>query len=171
MTSSNTCRAAATAAAMRRAMAEVSGQFDLEDDDADVHAIAVYLKDLPTGAPDLWRARRRSRTWRRVRRLCRACIAATKSARRRARIYPPLPGNANLQSADPTSTLRIILGRRPDGDDAAHAQYRLDAGLCQGFVGPADRRRRHLHSQFVGNAAPAVTPEQVANARKASDRR
>src|SRR5438132_1120784 len=25
------------------------------------------------------------------------------------RIYPPLPGNANLQSADPLSTLRIIL--------------------------------------------------------------
>ena len=25
------------------------------------------------------------------------------------RIYPPLPGNANLQSADPSSTLRIIL--------------------------------------------------------------
>ena len=45
------------------------------------------------------------------------------------RIYPPLPGNANLQSADAASTLRIILDGAADRDDAARAQCRIDAGL------------------------------------------
>jgi cytochrome c553 len=77
--------------------------------DGDVRAIAVYLKDLPPGAPEpaisppppaqmtdgekLYRA------------ACVACHEVDGSGA--ARIYPPLPGNANLQSADAASTLRI----------------------------------------------------------------
>src|SRR5207244_11055839 len=39
-----------------------------------------------------------------------ACIACHEADGSSApRIYPPLPANANLQSADPASTIRIIL--------------------------------------------------------------
>ena len=39
-----------------------------------------------------------------------ACVACHETDGSGApKIYPPLPGNANLQSADPSSTLRIIL--------------------------------------------------------------
>ncbi len=53
MTSSNTCKAAATAAAMpaapwRRWWSILTSKMS----DADVRAIAVYIKDLPAGAPE-----------------------------------------------------------------------------------------------------------------------
>ena len=61
-----------------------------------------------------------------------ACIACHEADGSSApRIYPPLPGNANLQSADPLSTMRIILDGARDRDDAARAQQGIDAGLCR----------------------------------------
>src|ERR1700674_2150698 len=92
-------------------MAEVVLNSTSHMSDADVRAIAVYLKDLPPGTPEptvtpppvaqmadgekLYKA------------ACIACHEADGSGA--PRIYPPLPGSANLQSADPASTLRIIL--------------------------------------------------------------
>ena len=92
-------------------MAEVVVNSTSKMSDADVRAIAVYLKDLPAGAPEPvvtpppqadMTAGAAVYTH-----ACIACHEANGSGS--PRIYPPLPGNANLQSADPSSTLRIIL--------------------------------------------------------------
>src|SRR5258708_11829435 len=79
--------------------------------DQDIRAIAVYLKDLPAGAPEpaVTPPPQRDMTVGKAvyDHLCIACHEADGSGA--PRIYPPLPGNANLQSAHPASTLRIIL--------------------------------------------------------------
>ena len=81
------------------------------------------------------------------------------------RIYPPLPGNANLQSVDPSSTLRIILDgaktvttpRAPNpGSMPTYAKQLSDQEI-------ADVTNYIRHSW--GNAAPLVTPAQVKRAR------
>ena len=80
-----------------------------------------------------------------------ACIACHEVDGTGApRIYPPLPGNANLQSADPASTLRIILDGAQTVTTPRAPNTGIDAGLCQETVGSADRRRRDLHPQFLG---------------------
>jgi len=90
-----------------------------------------------------------------------ACARLPRGRRHRfTGIYPPLPGNANLQSTDPSSTLRIILDGALTVDDAAGAERRLDAGLCQEVAGSGDRRRATYIRNSWGNAAPVVTPEQ-----------
>ena len=137
-------------------MAEVVVNSTSKMSDADVRAIAVYLKSLPAGAPEPAVTRRREagherRRSRSTRTTAIACHETDGSGA--PRIYPPLPGNALLQSADPSSTLAHHPRRRADGDDAARAQHRLDAVLRQGFVGPADRRRHQLHPKFLGQCA------------------
>jgi hypothetical protein len=76
-----------------------------------------------------------------------ACIACHEVDGSGApRIYPPLPGNANLQSADPSSTLRVIL----DGAQTMttpRAPIPDRCRLCLENVGPADCRRHDLHPQ------------------------
>src|SRR5689334_24526628 len=61
------------------------------------------------------------------------------------RIYPPLPGNANLQSANPASTLRIIL----DGAQTLTTPRAPNAGSMPAY--PKLRSEEHtseLQSQF-----------------------
>ena len=79
--------------------------------DADVRAMAVYLKALPAGPPEPDVTPPPPEQMDRGQKIYRsACIACHEVDGSGApRIYPPLPGNANLQSADPSSTLRIIL--------------------------------------------------------------
>ena len=61
-----------------------------------------------------------------------ACIACHEVDGSGApRIYPPLPGNANLQSADRLEHAAHHPRRRADRDDAARAQQGIDAGLCR----------------------------------------
>ena len=97
-----------------------------------------------------------------------ACIACHEADGSGApRIYPPLPGNANLQSADPSSHAAHHPRRRRDRDDAARAQHRIDAGLCRENVGPADRRCHELHPQCLGQCrAGGDARTQVAKARR-----
>src|SRR5262249_51842674 len=79
--------------------------------DSDVRAIATYLKELPAGpreagvtAPTEAGMKAGTPIYPHA---CISCHEADGSGA--PRIYPPLPGNALLQSADPASTLRIIL--------------------------------------------------------------
>ena len=134
-------------------MSEVVVNSTSKMSDADIRAIAVYLKDLPAGAPEPDGHPASAGADDRRREALQAAPAspATRSTASGApRIYPPLPGNANLQSADPSSTLRIILDGAADRDDAARAQQGIDAGLCYENVGSADRRCRELHPQCLG---------------------
>jgi mono/diheme cytochrome c family protein len=135
--------------------------------DADVRAIAVYLKGLPPGAAEpevtpplpaqmadgekLYKA---------------ACIACHELDGSGApRIYPPLPGNANLQSADPSSALRIIL----DGAETRTTPRAPNKGSMPAYAKWSDQQiadvTNYIRNSW-GNAAPLVTPAQVAKARR-----
>jgi mono/diheme cytochrome c family protein len=96
----------------------------------------------------------------------RDCIACHEADGTGApRIYPPLPGNANLQSADPSSTLRIIL----DGAQTVTTPRAPNAGSMPGYAGKFSDQEIADVTNYIrnswGNAAPLVTPAQVAKAR------
>ena len=100
--------------------------------------------------------RRRRRRWTMAPRVYKgACIACHEADGAGApRIYPPLPGNANLQSADPSSTLRIIL----DGAETMTTARAPNTGSMPAYASKAfrsgNRRCRHLCPQFLGQSAP-----------------
>ena len=150
-------------------MAEVVVNSTSKMSDADVRAMAVYLKDLPAGTPEpvvTPPPQAQMTDGARIYQACAACHEADGTGS--PRIYPPLPGNANLQSADPSSTLAHHPRRRADRDDAARAEHRLDAGLFQEIADQEIADVATYIRNSWGNAAPAVTPEQVAKARRES---
>jgi mono/diheme cytochrome c family protein len=136
--------------------------------DADVRAIAVYLKGLPAGRseplvePPLPTQMADGRML-----YARDCIACHEADGTGApRIYPPLPGNANLQSADPSSTLRIIL----DGAQTVTTPRAPNAGSMPAYAEKFSDQEiadviNYIRNSW-GNAAPLVTPAQVARARR-----
>ena len=148
-------------------MAEVVVNSTSKMSDADIRAIAVYLKDLPAGAPEpavtapppaqmtegekIYKA------------ACVACHELNGSGA--PRIYPPLPGNSNLQSADASSTLRIIL----DGAETVTTPRAPNKGSMPAYAKKLSDQEIADVTTYMrnswGNAAPAVTPAQVAKAR------
>jgi mono/diheme cytochrome c family protein len=149
-------------------MAEVVANSTSKMSDADVRAIAFYLKDLPAGKPDPVVVdpppQAEMAAGKAV--YARACVACHEADGSGApRIYPPLPGNANLQSVDPSSTLRIILDgaqtmttpRAPNpGSMPAYAKQLSDQEIAD--------VTNYMRNSW-GNAAPLVTPAQVKRAR------
>jgi mono/diheme cytochrome c family protein len=96
-----------------------------------------------------------------------ACVACHEvDGSGAARIYPPLPGNANLQSADATSTLRIIL----DGAETITTPRAPNTGSMPPYAKQWSDQQIADVTNYIrnswGNAAPAVTPAQVAKARR-----
>ena len=98
-------------------------------------------------------------------RLCIACHEANGSGA--PRIYPPLPGNALLQSADPSSTLRIML----DGARTVTTPRAPNSGEMPGYAKQLSNDEIAAVTNYIrnswGNATPIVTPAQVAKARAA----
>jgi mono/diheme cytochrome c family protein len=97
-----------------------------------------------------------------------ACVACHETDGSSApRIYPPLPGNANLLSADPSSTLRIIL----DGAQTVTTPRAPNGGSMPAYANQFSDQEIADVTNYIrnawGNAAPAVTPAQVEKARKA----
>src|SRR6202035_4229093 len=150
-------------------MAEVVVDSTSKMSDADVRAIAVYLKDLPAGAPEpAVTPPPQANMTAGAAVYAHACIACHEADGSGApRIYPPLPGNANLQSADPSSTLRIIL----DGAQTVTTPRAPNSGSMPAYASDLSDRQIADVATYIrnawGNAAPAVTPEQVAKARSA----
>jgi mono/diheme cytochrome c family protein len=135
--------------------------------DADVRAMAVYLKALPAGPPEPEVTPPPPEQMDRGQKIYRsACIACHEVDGSGApRIYPPLPGNANLQSADPSSTLRIIL----DGAQTVTTPRAPNKGSMPAYPKLSDQEIADVATYIRnawGNAAPAVTPEQVTKARR-----
>ncbi len=96
-----------------------------------------------------------------------ACVACHEADGSGApRIYPPLPGNANLQSADPTSTLRIIL----DGAQTVTTPRAPNAGSMPAYARQLSDQEIADVTNYIrnswGNAATLVTPAQVKKARR-----
>jgi mono/diheme cytochrome c family protein len=152
-----------------RLMAEVVVNSTSKMSDADVRAMAVYLKDLPAGMPEPAAtppAQAQMTDGARIYQACAACHEADGSGS--PRIYPPLPGNANLQSADPSSTLRIIL----DGARTVTTPRAPNAGSMPAYSRKLTDQEIADVATYIrnawGNAAPAVTPGQVAKARRES---
>jgi mono/diheme cytochrome c family protein len=154
-------------------MAEVVVSSTSKMNDADIRAIAVYLKSLPAGAPEPTVTAPSDASLISGQTIyAHACIACHEVGGEGApRIYPPLPGNANLQSADPASTLRIIL----DGAQTVTTPRAPNSGSMPAYAKDLSDQQIADVATYIrnswGNAAPAVTPEQVARARKANDPR
>ncbi|WP_338827383.1 cytochrome c [Bradyrhizobium sp. 27S5] len=147
-------------------MSEVVVNSTSKMSDADVRAIAVYLKSLPAGAPEPAvtppSPAQMSNGERIYRGACIACHELDGSGA--PRIYPPLPGNANLQSANPASTLRIIL----DGAQTVTTPRAPNAGSMPAYPKLTDQEVADVATYIRnawGNAAPAVTADEVAKAR------
>jgi mono/diheme cytochrome c family protein len=149
-------------------MAEVVLNSTSKMSDADVRAIAVYLKDLPPGAPEPEVSPPPPAQMAHGEKLYNgACIACHEVDGSGApRIYPPLPSNANLQSADPSSTLRIIL----DGAETVTTPRAPNSGSMPGYAGKWSDQEIADVATYIrnawGNAAPVVTPAQVKKARR-----
>jgi mono/diheme cytochrome c family protein len=149
-------------------MAEVVVTSTSRMSDNDIRAIAVYLKDLPAGAPEPVVAPPPPAQMADGEKLYKAaCIACHEVDGTGApRIYPPLPGNANLQSADPSSTLRIIL----DGAETVTTPRAPNAGSMPAYAEKLSDQQIADVATYIrnswGNAASVVTPAQVKNARR-----
>jgi mono/diheme cytochrome c family protein len=148
-------------------MAEVVVNSTSKMSDADVRAIATYLKDLPAGAPEpavTPPPQAQMAVGKAV--YAHACIACHEADGSGApRIYPPLPGNALLQSADPSSTLRIIL----DGAQTVTTPRAPNPGSMPAYAKQLSDQEIADVTNYIrnswGNAAPLVTPAEVAKAR------
>jgi mono/diheme cytochrome c family protein len=136
--------------------------------DSDVRAIAVYLKSLPAGAPEAAvtppSPAQMAGGEKVYRSACIACHEADGSSA--PRIYPPLPANANLQSADPLSTIRIIL----DGADSITTPRAPNKGSMPAYAAKLSDHEIADVATYIrntwGNAAPAVPAAEVAKARR-----
>ena len=149
-------------------MAEVVVNSTSKMSDSDVRAIASYLKDLPPGAPEPTVATPPAAQMADGEKLYKgACIACHEADGSGApRIYPPLPGNANLLSADATSTLRIIL----DGAETVTTARAPNTGSMPPYAAKWSDQEIADVATYIrnawGNAAPAVTAAQVKAVRK-----
>jgi mono/diheme cytochrome c family protein len=150
-------------------MSEVVVNSTSKMSDADVRAIAVYLKSLPAGVPEPKVIPPSSAQMAAGEKLYnRSCIACHEQDGSGApRIYPPLPGNANLQSADASSALRIIL----DGAETVTTPRAPNKGSMPGYTAKMTDQEIADVTNYIrnawGNAAPLVTADQVAKARRA----
>jgi len=148
-------------------MAEVVVNSTSKMSDGDVRAIAVYLKDLPAGpgepavtAPPEASMKAGADIYAHA---CVSCHEADGSGA--PRIYPPLPGNALLQSTDASSTLRIIL----DGAQTVTTARAPNTGSMPAYRQLSDQQiadvTNYIRNSW-GNAAPLVTADQVVKARR-----
>lgn len=136
--------------------------------DADVRAIAVYLKSLPSGPPEPDGPVPTDAQLKVGEEVyshnCIACHEADGSSA--PRIYPPLNGNALLQSADPSSTLRVIL----DGAQTITTPRAPNPGSMPAYAKQLSDQQVADVANYIrnawGNVAPVVTADDVAKARK-----
>jgi mono/diheme cytochrome c family protein len=135
--------------------------------DADARAIAVYLKDINPGRPEAAVGPPPPAQMANGEKLYKgSCVGCHELDGSGApRIYPPLPGNANLQSTDPLSTVRIVL----DGAETITTPRAPNTGSMPGYAKMSDQDVADVVTYVRnawGNAAPAVTAADVAKARK-----
>jgi mono/diheme cytochrome c family protein len=148
-------------------MAEVILNSTSRMSDADIRAMAVYLKGLSPGVPEPTVTPPPPAQMANGEKLYKgSCIACHEIDGSGApRIYPPLPGNANLQSADPASAIKIVL----DGAETITTARAPNTGSMPAYPKWSDQDVADVVTYIRnawGNAAPAVTPDEVAKARK-----
>jgi len=147
-------------------MAEVVSDSTSLLTDADLRAIATYLKALPA-APDAAGERPDAAVLRRGEAVfsdaCTGCHR--EEGRGQARLFPPLRGNAVVQQNDPTGVLHIILA----GDRTAPTGSRPTPLSMPSFAWKLTDQQIADVASYVrngwGNRAPAVSAQQVAELR------
>jgi mono/diheme cytochrome c family protein len=137
--------------------------------DADLHAIAIYLKDRPGSddkKPDAIAASDPAmKTGAAVYAdECAACHNAHGTGS--PRLFPSLAGSAAVQSDDPTSLIRVVLaGTRSVGTKAAPTSPAMPS-----FGATLDDREAAAVVTYIrnswGNAAPAVDAGKIHDIRK-----
>jgi mono/diheme cytochrome c family protein len=147
-------------------MAEVVANSTSKLKDADLHAIAVYIKDVAGQSPEAPAKPEQAQL-----NAGKAIFADTCSACHQAdgkgvaRMFPPLVHNANVQSTDPTSVIHVILeGARTVPTDARPTPSSMPSFGWKLTDDEIAAVATYVRNSW-GNAAAAVTPDQVKSLR------
>jgi len=150
-------------------MAEVVSNSTSKMADADIHAIAVYLKELTAGAAEVDApappAAQMAAGKEAYRATCSACHELDGEGS--PGIFPPLPGNSNLQSRDAASIIRIVL----DGAQSVTTAAVPNPATMPAYGAEMNDAEIAAVITYMrnawGNSAPAVTADQIRAARRA----
>jgi mono/diheme cytochrome c family protein len=151
-------------------MSETIGLSTSHMTDADLHAIAVYLKDQPGKGEDAEKDKKppdagvMKRGGRIYADECSGCHAP--DGKGAAGLFPSLAGSAAVQQADATSLKRIVLrGARSSGTDKAPTAPAMPSF---GWLLSDDEVAAVLTyvRNSWGNAAPPITADDVKNSRR-----
>ena len=157
----------------RNAHASASGEMGLVVQDStsqladdDLQAIAAYLADRAASPDGLDDAARPSRHEGRRGDLRRRVFGLPPHARQGQPLaFPPLAHSANVQQTDPTTALHLILA----GAQAAPTRAEPTPFTMPAFAWKLDDRQVAAVATYLrnnwGNAAPAVTADEVARLR------
>jgi cbb3-type cytochrome c oxidase subunit III len=147
-------------------MAEVVTNSTSKLTDADLRAIAVYLKDVsaePPATPDKPDQTAMNAGAAIYADSCAACHQGDGTGV--PRMFPPLAGNANVKSADPTSIIRVIL----QGAQTVPTDQQPTPSTMPAFDWKLSDAQIAAVATYVrnhwGNAAPPVAADQVASLR------
>jgi mono/diheme cytochrome c family protein len=152
-------------------MAEVVANSTSRLTDGDLHAIATYLKDLPSKGVET--ASAPSQTVMNAGKAiyddtCAACHQS--SGEGISHMFPPLKGDAVVQQADPSTVVRVIL----EGAMTATTRERPTPSAMPAFNWKLDDDEIAAVATYVrnawGNNAAAVTADAVKSMRNAIDR-
>jgi cbb3-type cytochrome c oxidase subunit III len=147
-------------------MAEVVANSTSKLSEADLRAIAVYIKDVtgqPTEAPAAPAQAQMDAGKAIFSDSCAACHQA--DGKGVPRMFPPLAHNANVQSADATSLIRVIV----KGARTVPTEARPTAVSMPAFGWKLDDKQIAAVATYVrnawGNAAPPVDADNVRSLR------
>ncbi len=137
--------------------------------DADLHAIAVYLKDLPPGNGDGEMKAAEPAAMKAGEAIfvdqCAACHRQDGSGV--AEYFPPLMGSATVQSRDPTTILRVIL----EGTASPATEGKPTPLAMPSFAWKLDDQEISDVATYIrnswGNSALPADKDQVAKLRQA----
>ncbi|HEX4739479.1 MAG TPA: cytochrome c [Allosphingosinicella sp.] len=136
--------------------------------DADLLAIATYLKDLPPAAPAVHATPPGAAQMQAGAAIfadtCAGCHKANGEGN--PGLFPPLAGNASVQSKDPTTLVRIVLqGSRSVPTPAKPTPLAMPAFAWKLGDGEIAAVTTFIRNSW-GNEAPAVGPGKVAKLRR-----
>jgi mono/diheme cytochrome c family protein len=150
-------------------MAEVVAYSTSQLSDADLHAIATYIKGLPASSRAASAATPSAATMKTGAAIysdgCSACHRADGSGQ--PQTFPRLAGSASAQQGDPATVIHLILG----GGRTAPTPTRPSTPTMPSFAWKLDDQQIADVATFVrnswGNHAADVSPQTVADMRKA----
>ena len=150
-------------------MAEVVADSTSKLPDADLHAMATYIKDVNGGsAPPAKSVAQDDKFMLAGKQIfadsCSACHQS--DGKGVPRMFPPLEHNANVQQRDPTTVVRVILqGARTVATDKRPTPFAMPAFDWKLKDDQIAAVATYVRNAW-GNSAPPVTAEQIQNLRQ-----